>query len=333
MELEEFAPDDLAAVDAYVGIIQACNDHDAPWEVPLTRSRQRQEMRFGWDGEVPRYLLVRDGGRPVGTICFFASEHDNLELSWIELRIAPEHRRQGLGRAALAGAFEFSLAAGRPLVILEQAWDSPAVRALAAAFDLPMRQVSVRRVQDLAGDDDELARFRALRAEAEERSATYDLVRVLGPTPVELLDGLVTVTEAINDAPVDDLEYEDEVYDVARIQGLEQAQAAAGYRLLRVIAVERSTGVVAGHSLIRIDTEQPEYAEQDDTTVLGDHRGHRLGLRMKADMLCWLATDEPQVRRILTENAESNEPMIAVNERLGYRVVGRELLYQCRLEV
>ena len=332
MELHEFGPDDVGSVDTFVAITAACDEQDCPWEVPLTRASVQRDLRFGWDGELPRYFLLRDGGTDVGTLCYYGSERDNPELAWVDLKIRPERRRAGLGRAAADAVFRFCREHGRPLVILERGWDSPAVRGFAASLDFPLAQVTVRRVQELTGDAAETARFTALRAEAEEHSGGYDLVRVLGRTPPELLDGLVAVTEAINDAPHDDLEYNDEAYDVDRIRLFEQAQADAGFRLHRVLAVERATGAVAGHTVLSVYGDQPQFAEQDDTTVLGEHRGHRLGLRLKADMLCWLAETEPQVRRILTENAESNDPMIAVNERLGYTIAGRQLLHQRRLD-
>jgi hypothetical protein len=58
------------------------------------------------------------------------------------------------------------------------------------------------------------------------------------------------------------------------------------------------------------------------TAVAREHRGHRLGLRLKLAMLDLLARQEPQVKHILTGNAETNAHMIAINEMLGYRVVG-----------
>ena len=45
-------------------------------------------------------------------------------------------------------------------------------------------------------------------------------------------------------------------------------------------------------------------------------------------MLLWLAEVEPQVDTVDTWNAESNDHMIAVNEALAYRVMGRALQYQ-----
>jgi len=48
-------------------------------------------------------------------------------------------------------------------------------------------------------------------------------------------------------------------------------------------------------------------------------------------MLRWLATDEPQVRRMDTWNAASNDHMIAINELLGYRVVAHGITWQRHL--
>ena len=45
-------------------------------------------------------------------------------------------------------------------------------------------------------------------------------------------------------------------------------------------------------------------------------------------MNLWLREVEPQLGPIDTWNAESNDHMIAVNELIGYRVMGRELEFQ-----
>jgi RimJ/RimL family protein N-acetyltransferase len=59
-----------------------------------------------------------------------------------------------------------------------------------------------------------------------------------------------------------------------------------------------------------------------NTVVTRKHRGHRLGLLTKIAMMELLATTEPQLERISTWNAETNEHMIAVNEAIGYTVWG-----------
>ncbi|MFL6158161.1 MAG: GNAT family N-acetyltransferase, partial [Marmoricola sp.] len=307
------------------------DDSDAPAGGPRrTRLRQQMKMLHSWEGEPGRYFLAHRDGVPVGFLVLHTSDYDNPDLVWIELAVHPEHRRQGIGSWLHQQAEALARDIGRPSVLLE-GWDDEATRAFAAASGYPVVSVSVTRVQDLSAEPAQRARFVSLRAEAEQASAEYDLLRITGRSSQALLEQLVEVTAAINDAPSDDLDIEDEVFSAERVRAYEQAQLGSGFRFRRVVAVERSTGAIAGHTVVVVDAEQPAYGEQHDTVVVPAHRGHRLGLRLKSDMLCWLAEEEPQLRRLVTDNAESNDPMIAVNERLGYRVAGRRLALQRRL--
>ncbi len=56
--------------------------------------------------------------------------------------------------------------------------------------------------------------------------------------------------------------------------------------------------------------------------MLSAHRGHRLGLLVKVAMLDLVAEAAPEVGRITTDNAGSNEYMIAINARLGFEITG-----------
>jgi GNAT superfamily N-acetyltransferase len=142
------------------------------------------------------------------------------------------------------------------------------------------------------------------------------------------VDTVVEVSRAINDAPTDDLDIEDEVFSAERLAAYEEASAARGNRDYRVIARHRRTGEAAGHTAVGVESDRPTVAHQGDTAVVRAHRGHRLGMLLKTDMLLWLAEVEPQIETLDTWNAESNDHMIAVNEALGYRVMGRELQLQ-----
>lgn len=72
-----------------------------------------------------------------------------------------------------------------------------------------------------------------------------------------------------------------------------------------------------------VDPAVPEWGHQAVTRVTRPHRGHRLGLLVKADMLDWLASAEPRLAKIVTWSAASNRHMIGINEALGYEVAGR----------
>ena len=142
---------------------------------------------------------------------------------------------------------------------------------------------------------------------------------------------LAELTAAINDAPIDDLDIEDEVFTGRPDPGLRRRpDRAPGYRLDRIIARHRRTGAAAGHTAVVVDTERRSWPTSTTPRWCGRHRGHRLGLLLKAEMLRWLAEAEPQVASIDTWNAESNDHMIAVNERLRYRALGRVVAFQVR---
>ena len=108
----------------------------------------------------------------------------------------------------------------------------------------------------------------------------------------------------------------------------EAAQEAHDRKIYRVIARERSTGDLAGHSTIVVERERPHIAEQHDTAVDRAHRGHRLGALVKTAMLLWMRDAEPAVTLLDTWNAESNAHMIAINEQLNYRIIARAIAYQ-----
>lgn len=329
MELVEYRADDAVAIEAAVTIERAVTLADSPWERPPTTYRRTMLLRHGDDGEIGRHFLVRQDGTDVGLIAIYASDHDNLELAWVWVCIRPDLRRRGLGTAALELAVEECRQAGRPLVLL-WGWESESTRRFAERAGFTERGIEVRRVQDLDGTPAERARFAELHEEASRHAGDYELIRLSGASPDELLPALVEVTMAINDAPMDDLEMEDERYDVDRVRAYEDAQLASGFRFRRVVARHRTTGEIAGHTVVVVDSEQPAWGEQHDTAVVPAHRGHRLGLLLKSEMLLWLADDEPQLRHVLTENMESNSPMVTVNELLGQRIAARQLLFQRR---
>ena len=216
-------------------------------------------------------------------------------------------------------------AAGRTSVGLD-AWESPAAEGFAAAVGLERRSQAVLRRQHLA--EVPADRLEDLYEEARAAAADYELVAITGRTPPELVEAVAELMAAINDAPTDALDVEDEVYSPERLADYEKAVLARGNRLHRLLARHRGTGRLGGHTVVAVEGERPSLAHQHDTAVARDHRGHRLGLLLKTGMLRRLAEVEPQVETVDTWNAESNAHMIAVNEALGYRVMARELQFQ-----
>lgn len=325
LRVDEYDADDAEAVEAGRLILNAHRAVDTPWRPEVTPFRRTMEVRHSWDSSPQRHFLARADGLPVAVAEVELGEWDNTDLAWIHLIVHPAHRRHGVGSAFLGQLIGIVRELGRTKVG-GSGLDLPGTGAFAARHGFTQRQREVARVvrpRELAPGLVDSA-----YAEAEPHAREYEVVRLEGQAPEGLLPVLSDLTASINDAPLDDLDIEDEVYPVDRIRAYEQATIDSGHRLYRVLARHRGTGEPAGHTVVAVDVEQPALAEQHDTAVVRAHRGHRLGLLLKADMMRWLAEAEPQVTSIDTWNAESNDHMIAVNERLGYRVMGRQVAYQ-----
>lgn len=286
-------------------------------------------LRHGWDGNPPVAALARDDkGRVVGVLHVALPRWNNTHLGSVDVTVDPLTRRQGLGRWLFEAGVERVRAEGRRLLLADCWVDSPGVM-FAEAMGMERASMWVNRRQDLRVID--WPRLDAEFEAAESRATSYELLRVAGPTPEDMLADVAAMTAAINDAPTDDLDIEDEVFTPERIRTFETARLAAGDRIYRVIARELPTGTLAGHTMIGVDSEHPGYAWQYDTAVLRAHRGHRLGTLLKIAMLHWLAEAEPQLRMLDTGNAASNMHMIAINELLGYQVVAAGIEWQRHL--
>jgi GNAT superfamily N-acetyltransferase len=255
---------------------------------------------------------------------------DNLHLVWAQIFIHPDHRRRGHGSVLMNEALRITREAGRNTIWVGAGEDDQGARCFMEKFGFRYASHDARRRQVLADVDD--TEVRRLLASAEAAAADYYLQRLRPPTSDELLSELVEVTAAINDAPMGDLTYEDEKFDLQRVQDLETALLGRGECGYRVIARHRETGEVGGHTMVITHPLRPDVGMQADTAVARQHRGHRLGLLLKIDMMRWLAEVEPQLKVIETWNNADNTFMINVNEALGYRMSRIFNVYELRLQ-
>jgi RimJ/RimL family protein N-acetyltransferase len=141
--------------------------------------------------------------------------------------------------------------------------------------------------------------------------------------PEEFIDQAAALFAALNDAPHDE-HSAPEVWDARRVrERVNDLRPAYGLRVYAVAARHDATGELAGLTEVAVDPADPGWGHQMLTGVLRAHRGHRLGLLVKVAMAEWMKTAEPQLERIDTWNAQSNRYMIAVNEALGYTILGQ----------
>lgn len=325
MDITEVAWSDEDRVRRFAAVKEAVRAADEPWSHPITVGNTVGALRHGWDGEPSAGFLVTADGVDVAVAEYETTSYDNQHLAWLAPDVHPEHRRRGHGDAVLAFLLDRARSEGRTSVG-SNSWDSAAARSFATRHGFELKAVEVNRRQHLAKVDRDV--LERLHTEALAHAADYELVRRTGRTPADELPALAEMTAAINDAPTDDLDIEDEVFPPERVAAYENAQLGKGDALFRVFARHRRTGELAGQTVVVVEGERPRFAHQHDTSVVRAHRGHRLGVLLKTEMLRWLAEEQPQIESIDTWNAESNDHMIGVNQALGYEIIGRALAWQ-----
>ena len=319
-----------------VAVLEAARQVDCPHQLGPTTATFMADVRHGPDGD-PSAIAVVSGvpdprhddpvadegnaaGAVTGVLEVVLPHRDNTHMAIVRVTVHPAVRRRGLGARLFAAGVDLARRRDRTLV-LAGCWDRTPGVAFATAMGMDRATQEAKRVQDVLTVG--VARLRLLASGAREHAGGYELIPIFGRTPAEMLAGVATMVGAINDAPIDELDVEDMVFTPERVQAFEGAQLAHDRRLYRLIAREQATGEFAGHTHVGVDAQRPWHATQYDTSVVRAHRGHRLGLLLKAEMLNWLREAEPQLERLETWNASSNAQMIAVNDMLGYRVVAQ----------
>ncbi|HMO10688.1 MAG TPA: GNAT family N-acetyltransferase, partial [Actinotalea sp.] len=164
------------------------------------------------------------------------------------------------------------------------------------------------------------------RLHTQAAAVAGDAYRLIGwtdRTPDEWVDGIAALlTRMSTDAPLGELDIREEPWDAARLRVYEAQRAAGGFAVHMVAAQHVETGELAGFTAVECPLDKPEVVEQGDTIVLRAHRGHRLGLLLKAEMLRRLTVERPEARRVHTWNAEENDHMLGINVALGFRPRG-----------
>jgi len=90
-----------------------------------------------------------------------------------------------------------------------------------------------------------------------------------------------------------------------------------GFRRFTTAAQHVPTGKLVAFTDLYVRSVS-SVARQDDTLVVREHRGHRLGMLVKGEMLLWLHGALPGITTVETFNAEENRNMLAINEAMGF---------------
>jgi GNAT superfamily N-acetyltransferase len=305
-------------------------------------------------------LVAKVDGEIVGTVDVALPLADNLDLAEFTLDILPEHQRQGVGRQLLEAAEQLARAEGRTMVLVDT--NHPATSLTEVPEDqlipgsgpgfVPVSSREVDFAQRAGYTLQHIEQFSScilpldtklvadLQAEAEEANAgRYALHHWTDRCPEAWLESVAELENAAGEVVHGDEDEEepagtgpaDMVFDPAVLRETEDAALAQGRRTV-VTAVEHvATGKLVGLTTISVLAHRQDVVFQDDTLVLQEHRGNKLGLLIKVANMERLSEQFPDARVIYTWNAPENRYLLTVNKQLGFTTAGVTGLWQKEL--
>lgn len=327
--IEPFDPTELppALLREAAELYQAQQSERTPEDPLMPVEAIEQHLRAVVPGRWQAYFGARDAGGVLvayGVVGRSLNEPENAHLRWTEIVVSAKHRRKGVGRALLRALVDAVADQGDDVVLITQTTDrvpsgSEFGRAIGAEPGLDMKTSQL----DLSKVD---------RANIEEWARVapkgYRLARIDESVPAELVATYIQASNGMNDAPRGELKVADWKLTEVQIRERESWFQQTGTEWWLLVAVHEATGEGAGFTEVTYDPKISHVIWQQGTAVIDAHRGHRLGMWMKAVMLKRILDERPKALFIRTGNANTNAQMLAINTQLGFVEAWSACLWQ-----
>ncbi len=287
--------------------------------------------------------LILAGDVAVGRVGVDIPHEEDSRVAKIFVAVLPSLWGKGVGARGLRHAEQCARDKGRHVV---QTW-SPHVAAEGDRIEAPtgfgsvprdhiarflegsgftLEQIERNSMLDLVPSMD---RILALQRDAQTAAEGYRIVHWETPTPPEHIDGYAWMKSRMStDIPGAGTVVDEERWDAERVAHHEAKYLEAGRRLIVTAAQHTATGELCAFNELAPSTTVPDLAHQEDTLVLREHRGHRLGMLVKCAGLLALRESRPEMTRVMTYNAEENRPMLDINEAIGFAAIAYEALWR-----
>jgi mycothiol synthase len=241
------------------------------------------------------------------------------------LYVLKDYRNQCIGLELLKLATKYSEEHGKSLMMTGTSQEDGrrALKKLGAKEALTMKE-SRANLNDI-----EWKMVEAWEKEGPKRSPDCKL-EFFTKIPDEILEDYCKVyTEVANQAPLEELDLGDMVYTPEFWRKQEQKAEDTGIIWLTAIVRDKN-GVIAGLTDVYFDPSHTPFIYTGFTGVQENFRGSGKGKWLKGAMFLRIREQYPDIKIVTTSNATTNAPMLAINERLGFKIHKEH--YSCQVE-
>jgi predicted N-acetyltransferase YhbS len=306
-------------------------------EVPDARVYSRADsvafLRHSGSEVFYHAFVACDRDEIVGQVWTVGNTTANAHLGDVWAWVPPRHGRRGIGTALVRHGEGHLRELGRRIAVT-QTWIGDGLggyRAFAERLGYTLAQTQIERRQPLPVPEERLA---ALEAEVARRSTDYRVRTVIGPIPEELVQGYCDTYNLLNvEMPTGELELEASRRTPDELVEQEVELRAAGRTRVTAFALAADGNVVGYSCAVTGPADGNDGAvDQWSTLVHPAHRGHRLGLGIKCALTRAIQENFPDRAYVRTQNAETNAPMVSINEALGFALHSVEGEFQKHLD-
>ena len=290
----------------------------------------------------------------------------DTDVAQIVVDVDPDELSEGIGRSLLSAAEQLAYGESRRVIRLVTEHPASELRAPAGPGDgsvmggetsrvgvqwidaadgsgkLPASHRQTRFAEHAGYELQTVSSFALLdvplpqeRIESIERSLEevpfterYALHTWVGSAPEELLDPLARLHARLpSDSFVKPIVNDPDPWDAERVRRTERLREEDGDRSLMAVAEDRDNGELVGMTELILAQHRPTLALQDETLVIREHRGRRLGMRLKMANLKQLSEVQPEVDTVYSWTHTGNDRMNWVNAQLGFQDAGQSAVW------
>ncbi|HUT80066.1 MAG TPA: GNAT family N-acetyltransferase [Candidatus Bathyarchaeia archaeon] len=155
--------------------------------------------------------------------------------------------------------------------------------------------------------------------EGEKRSPTSK-IDVFTTIPDEIIEAYCNAyTEVVNQQPLGELDV-GQIITTPEIYRQQEKMFVEMGRIWMTMICTEADGSISGLTEVRYNPSRDTIISQLMTGVISEYRGRGIGKWLKAAMLLKIREEFPKVKTITTGNANSNAPMLSINNRLGFKM-------------